>query len=382
MFLKYYFNKSSCKEGKRSNLILRWIDRYIGIPLIYLLSLIFNKNKAPIDVKRIAFIQPTAIGDLVLSSSVISAIRIKYPESLIYIIHGKSNAAALELLETDIISICCDFTKIFRTIYTLRTYNFDLLIDLCPWARTTALISKFSNSKFCIGFKSLNQYRHFLYDDFVTHSCSIHESENLGEFIKYFKYEGVFKFALKSVYPSPNIDLPFNKLIILHCYAGGSQSLAKSWPDVNWLNLAQRLSSKGYYLGFSGSSKDSNRIGILISNINMFSNCINLSAELNLAQFAYVLQKSRLLITVDTGVLHIASALQCNVIGLHGPTHSARWGAINHNSISIDSDDIDSGYISFGFESHSRESEIMKAITVDVVEKASNSLLFKPPNNF
>ena len=92
-------------------------------------------------------------------------------------------------------------------------------------------------------------------------------------------------------------------------------------------------------------------------------------------ELCFVLEHSRLAISVDTSPLHLASAVGRPVVGLHGPSRSRQWGAISPNSRSIDAAHPSAGYIQFGFEDHPRAREIMRSISVDEVYKAASSLL-------
>ena len=70
--------------------------------------------------------------------------------------------------------------------------------------------------------------------------------------------------------------------------------------------------------------------------------------------------------------MHLASALGVNLIALHGPTNSARWGSLNQNSISINSNYFSAPCLNLGFEYNckDRTRECMKAIPVSEVIKA------------
>ena len=92
-------------------------------------------------------------------------------------------------------------------------------------------------------------------------------------------------------------------------------------------------------------------------------------------ELCFVLQHSRLAISVDTSPLHLASAVGVPVVGLHGPSRSRQWGAISPNSRSIDAAHPSAGYIQFGFEDHPRAREIMRSISVDEVYEAASRLL-------
>jgi heptosyltransferase I len=82
-----------------------------------------------------------------------------------------------------------------------------------------------------------------------------------------------------------------------------------------------------------------------------------------------------LLITVDTGILHLAAALDTRVLALHGPTASKRWGARNPNSASLDANHPSRGYMSLGFERHPDELRIMPTLSPDVVLEAARQIL-------
>jgi len=75
-----------------------------------------------------------------------------------------------------------------------------------------------------------------------------------------------------------------------------------------------------------------------------------LAPETNLRELAFLLRQARLVVSGDSGPLHLAAALGTNVVGLYGPTSVARngpWGQLEHcvespgdmkemNSISVD----------------------------------------------
>ncbi len=96
---------------------------------------------------------------------------------------------------------------------------------------------------------------------------------------------------------------------------------------------------------------------------------------MSLAQLAGALRKARLLITVDTGVLHVASALDAHTLALHGPTRSWRWGGRSSKTISLDSPHPAAGFIHFGFESNDQAAATMKTLTVDYVYNAAKAAL-------
>jgi heptosyltransferase I len=94
---------------------------------------------------------------------------------------------------------------------------------------------------------------------------------------------------------------------------------------------------------------------------------ICLAGRLSLPQLAHVLQRVRLLVTIDTGIAHLAAAVNGAVIGLHGPTRFERWGACNERASGLNAPHPSAGYINYGFERHPLGDKIMASLSVDKV---------------
>ena len=143
-----------------------------------------------------------------------------------------------------------------------------------------------------------------------------------------------------------------------------------------WVGLAGRLCDAGYTVAFSGSPADRPAIDTVIAKVEHTGReCISLAGRVTMPELCFVLEHSRLAISVDTAPLHVASAVGVPIVGLHGPSRSRQWGAISLNARSIDATHPSAGYIQFGFEDHPRAREIMRTISVDEVYEAASSLL-------
>jgi ADP-heptose:LPS heptosyltransferase len=274
----------------------------------------------------------------------------------------------MALLETNVIPHCCDFKRPLDTISELRSSSLDVLIDLCPWSFTTALLCWFSGSRFTTGFSARGNVRGRAFDKPIEHLPNRHETENLRALADQFAPLQEYRFGLQKNFPDPGLALAYERLVLIHTRPGGSRAVAKSWPEDHWLDLVRSLYQDGFDLGFTGSADDRAGVEMLIHRSGLpASRCFSLCGDLSLGELGYVLQRACLVITVDTAILHFAAALNCRVIGLHGPTSSAQWGAKCDQSISIDSPHPAAGYICFGYESHRSEKDIMRGISPKMV---------------
>lgn len=337
------------------------------MPLTVLVGFLSRHKNLPPRIKSIGLIQPTAIGDVILCSGLIAKLAELHPGLEIHLFHGISNKAAVALLDTPVIAHCCNFRQPLSTINELRRQPLDVLIDLCPWSNLTALISRCSGAKCTVGFRSRRQYRHLVFDIAVPHSCLDHELQNLNAIVRLFGPSSNYAFSIRDQYPTPSLQLPYGRLVVMHACPGGSRSAAKSWPRDYWVELAQSVVDAGWVVVFSGAPADARQIGEIILAVDRGESCFSLAGLLNLEELAYVIQHARLIVTVDTGILHLAAALDARVIGLHGPTASWRWGATNSRAHGLDADHPLAGYICFGFETVPGEMEIMKCLYPSVV---------------
>jgi ADP-heptose:LPS heptosyltransferase len=115
-------------------------------------------------------------------------------------------------------------------------------------------------------------------------------------------------------------------LVIMHPVAKWESKL---WPERSWSILAAALARQGARVVFSGSQEDqaSNaRITAQISGEFPSARLTDLSGRTSLPELMAVLSLADLVICTDTGVMHLAAALEAPVLALFGPTAPNRTG--------------------------------------------------------
>jgi len=99
----------------------------------------------------------------------------------------------------------------------------------------------------------------------------------------------------------------------------------KLWDDPKFASLADRIAGElGCRVIFTGSGTDRPALEGIIG--AMKSEAINLAGTTNLRELAYLYSRCALLVSTDTGPMHIAAAMGCPVIALFGPTAPWRTG--------------------------------------------------------
>jgi heptosyltransferase-2 len=117
---------------------------------------------------------------------------------------------------------------------------------------------------------------------------------------------------------------------------GAAGGPAKRWPEEKYKSLATDLIKKGKNIWIMGSIKDKD-IADKISNSLPNGSFANLAGKLNLVETVNVISKAKSLITNDSGLMHVASALGVPVIAIYGPTSPSHTPPLGDKSFTVHS---------------------------------------------
>ncbi len=117
-------------------------------------------------------------------------------------------------------------------------------------------------------------------------------------------------------------------LVFLH----GTTWASKHWPENYWRQLAEQMSELGYAIrlpwGNEAEKQRAERIAAGLENAVVLP-------KLNLAGVAKVIAGAQACVAVDTGLGHLAAALDVPSISLYGPTLPGRVGAYGRSQIHL-----------------------------------------------
>nr|WP_249684497.1 MULTISPECIES: lipopolysaccharide heptosyltransferase I [Pseudomonas] len=120
-------------------------------------------------------------------------------------------------------------------------------------------------------------------------------------------------------------------VVFLH----GTTWATKHWPEAYWRQLAERLGQQGLQVRLPwGNAAEQARAERIAKGL---SNC-QVLPKLNLVGVARVLAAAKACIAVDTGLGHLAAALDVPTLSLFGPTNPGLTGAYGKSQVHIASD--------------------------------------------
>ncbi|HJU10199.1 MAG TPA: glycosyltransferase family 9 protein [Candidatus Binataceae bacterium] len=353
------------------------LDRYLGIPFVFVAGHLRTKRSLPVRPERIGLLNTAAVGDTVLMSGPIADIRSAYPKAEIVFLAGPSNYEIACLLEGVDQVIKLPVFSPLATIKIVRNQRFNLLLDFGPWSRLNAIIAICSGADFIGGFRTNAQARHFGYDLFVDHSENAHELENHRGIVRAL---GILPSHSPSVRVSSDIRPPGTfsptDYVVLHLWPGGSAAKLKEWPLGRWIALAEDLAADNHEVVLTGSENQrllNDSVKDLIK-ASLRSRVKNLAGS-SLHETVWVLSRARLVVSVDTGVMHLAAALGVPLIALHGPSSPLRWGPVSDKAVVIQPPLNGCGFLNLGFEKLRNAPACMNAITYARVKAACDTLL-------
>jgi ADP-heptose:LPS heptosyltransferase len=185
--------------------------------------------------------------------------------------------------------------------------------------------------------------------DRVTHDASAHTSENGLRLVeRAFDLEpgslprpsdsaaaGDWRLALPeplvaaggAVLDSAGIDRASDRPIVAMHVPGGRA--IKQWPPARFAEVARRLGADdGARIVLTGSRADGPLVAGVAASLPPPPAVIDLSGRLDLLTLAAVLRQCDVLVTGDTGPMHMAAAVGTPVAAVFGPSNPARYAPL------------------------------------------------------
>ena len=340
-------------------------------------------DKMKIDkakIKKILVIKPAAIGDVLLAAPVIENLHGIFPDAEINFLTQKFCKEALtgNPFITRILTYDLKYDGGWFIIKNIRKQKYDLIIDLFGNPRT-ALITFLSSAKYKVGYKF--RHRKYAYNiKLDSRGGEVHNVEfnldslrALGLDVKSYSPKFYINYVHTEFADKFFTENGLNDSTVIAINPCGSWQ-TKVWYLDKFTDLINKLSSKYKYLIFWGYEEERSQAQELKDKTE---NNVLLIPEVNVKYMGALLKKCKVLLTNDTGPMHIASALGANVAAIFGPTNSHLQGPLNKNSVVIKNEGLSClGCNLTKIEDCPNRHKCMAELEVDfVIEKLQNFLI-------
>ena len=296
-----------------------------------------------INAERILLVLHGSIGDVTRALPLAGLLRDGYPKAFIAWSVEPASAPLVEgnpAIDEVILFDRQHWWKHFAGFLgQIRRRKFDLVLDLQRHLKS-GVISRFSGAPHRLGFHRTDAKEcNWLFNNLFIEPCG-NSISKLDHYLKFAEFLGLPKsplrwdFTLTEAEQSSvdkllfSIDRPFAVLFV-----------GTRWESKNWFadqiaacaDLLRREHRLAVVLLGGADDRQLAQQSLLLSDPGV----INLAGETNLRDAIGIIARAKLAVGPDTGLMHIAAALNVPVISLWGATDPARTGPYGFENLSI-----------------------------------------------
>ncbi len=314
----------------------------------------------------ILIIRPGGIGDAILLLPMLHRLSSIYPDAKLDILAERRNAEVF--LWSPVVSRIwqydrpLDFLKLFQQ-------NYDLIIDTEQWYRLSAVVARLLRSSRLIGFATNERSR--LFSDPCPYKQDEYEADMFMSLLAPLGCTSPFSVDSSVFLTLPQADHVFeNPYIVIF---PGSSISAKQWPAERFAEVARFCEERGFDVVLLGGKADRDVSDCISKEL---SRCHNLVGKTDLTEAAAIISDAGMMISGDSGLLHVAQSQGIPTVSLFGPSNPLKWNRSSSFNVILKRDIACSPCSRFGIISKCKYGfRCMQEINVAEVLKAVEFLL-------
>jgi ADP-heptose:LPS heptosyltransferase len=353
------------------------------------------------NIKKIAILRANALGDFLVTLPAIHAIRTRYPEAEITLLGRPWHKKFLTPGRTPVdrviivpvmngirseINECENLLEQEKFFQEMQNEQFDLAVHFQGNGISANTFLNRLGAGLTAGLTTENA-------ESINKSVPFYYYQS--EVLRYLEVAGLIDAKTDCMEPHINVliqdeeeiqgllnYLDKKQFVVLNPFA---VDIRRMWPSENYVPLADWMYEKGFEVIFSGSKEEKEGVEQIIS--KMTHKAINTCGTVSIGGLAAIMKNAVLVISADTGPLHLARAVDTPTVGIYWAPNLINWGPLTRNIhrpvISWNMACPFCGIIPsdpYPFEPQDgckHEASFVRDITVDAVIKAAEPLLFK-----
>jgi len=304
------------------------------------------------ESSSILIIKPTSLGDVVQSLVCVCAIRKAYPKVKITFLVADFYCEMLvnhpdieEVIPFPVSTMRKGIGGILKARKDLRrmlsSHSFDISLDLQGLARS-AIAGRYSKAEVRAGFSDSREFATFFY----THKIQSNRMKvnSISRYLAAAEFLGArtsIKEATFNLHASKSALSEMSNRLKVGFYCSifpGARWETKKWPLENYIAVAKLLVEKFEVKILVGGSNAESELGDAIVDALPKDSSINLAGSTNLQDMLAAIELSKLVITNDSGPMHVAAAMSIPTASIFGPTSIERIAPFGQEEWAIQSD--------------------------------------------
>lgn len=343
-------------------------------------------RKLPQNITSVLIIQLAGLGDMVLATPAVHALRQLYPAASLSLL---TNSRSAEIIsgcpDIDEVFVLRGITNLFKTAGFLRGRHFDIVINLARLYSLAGVMKMFVlfcliHGKYWVGRDT--DGKGFFYHLKIPEKLNDqkHEAESkldimraLGAAVNevnfYLKFSSDDEQFVVNFLESRGVNQN-QRILAINCSTFRS---SRNWPSQSYAQLVNRLYEETKAkIVFVGVAKDINTFTRIKKQLDFTP--LDFIGAFSVGQLGTFLKKCSLLISPDSGAVHIANALGVPLVVLFGPGEYARYRPFNKADTIIINKNAECAPC---FKMHCRNKKCMELIHPEEVFLAAKQLLTK-----
>jgi len=362
--------------------LMRAIDYWVGIPLLYVLTLVSRVQRfiglATLPVGRprnILFIQLAEMGTMVVAYPALRKARELHPDATLHFLcftQIRSSVEMLEIIPSENIITVDSHSGLalardtLRFLWRARRRRIDTVINTEAFVRYSSLLSYLSGACRRVGFHRFNQegaYAGDLLTHKVLHNGHIHAAHTFLDLVHALDAPPDQVPRVKRSRTSDCLDVPristdasaaagiWRKLRAIHADVGPTRKLVvinpnasdkfpmRRWPLESFTELARQLLEDPevfvLIIGVAGEKPDAQAMCARLGS----PRALDLTGQTTMTELLHLFDLSRVLVTNDSGPAHFAALTRIHEVVIFGPEIPDRYRPLTSRS-----DVIHTGY--------------------------------------
>lgn len=300
---------------------LKTLDSLIGSLLAALLPR--PRRRDCQNIRSVLLIRPGGMGDALLLAPTVRTLREQLPGVAIDVLAERRNGAVFSMFDGVRRVYCYDrITMVFE----LLRQQYDVVIDTEQWYHLSAVFARLVRSAGKVGFGTNRRRRMFTEE--IEYDLEEYEADCFARLLAPLgvSTEASMELPLLSLSQGARdqaralLDRDSRPGRIVVLFPGASVA-EKRWGPAKFHALAERCEKRGERVVLVGGQVDRSAGALIALGLDV----LDLTGRTNLELTAAVLEQADVLVSADSGLLHLAVMLGRPTVALFGASSTSKW---------------------------------------------------------